>query len=85
MSNYVINFIGFGNVKGGRCMDAETQLNMILEDDPEVLCIAPYTLIAPGQPTMINGKVSAAPPKMIPGFAVITKHEEQEQQEKERS
>ncbi len=73
MPNHSINFIGFGNVKGGRCMDAETHLNMILEEDPDVLCIAPYTLIAPGQSILIGGKPAIGPPKMIPGFVVITK------------
>ncbi len=73
MPDHTVNFIGFGNVKGGRCLDAETQLNMILEEDPEVVCIAPYTLIAPGKSTMIGGNVATSPPKMIPGFVVITK------------
>ena len=73
MSTHSVNFIGFGNVKGGRCIDAEIQLDMILEEDPEVVCIAPYTLIAPGKSVLVGGNPATTAPKMIPGFVVITK------------
>ncbi len=73
MSDHSVNFIGFGNVKGGRCLDAETQLNMILEEDPDVVCIAPYTLITPSQSMIIGNKPTIGPPGMIPGFVIITK------------
>jgi hypothetical protein len=75
MSTYNVNFIAFGNVKGGRCLDAELQLNMILEDGAEVVCITPYTLVTPGKPAMISGNPTTTPPSMIPGFTVVSKHE----------
>lgn len=73
MDQYTVNFIGFGNVRGGRCIDAETQLNQMVEHGSQVMTVMPYTLVAPGKPTMNNGLIGATPPKMISGFVVVTK------------
>ncbi len=77
MSEYRVNFVPFNNIKNGRCEDMEKKLEELLANQLQVLCMAPYTLMSPGQPMMdAQGQLRATPPKMAQGLVIVTEHVE---------
>jgi len=74
MSKLRINFIPFGNVKDGQCVDAEAKIGEICcAENCDLVSITPFMLAVPGQPLMDStGNITAMAPRMIPGFVLIT-------------
>ncbi len=74
-SEYHVTFIQFGKVENGRCHQAEEKINELAKNCDEMVSISPYTLVGASKPMMNNtGHIGMAPPQLICGFLLVSKH-----------
>lgn len=79
---YNVHFLGFGNVRQGRCHDLEIAIQHIADNCDQIMCISPYTLPT-ATPKIVQDSQPAMQAGILPGMLIISMHLEKEPEKKE--